>query len=56
MAISPFEKTFIFFSYLIATDVQDIWLASSVPVKYIYKTLFFSIILSRMTLLIEAVD
>ena len=32
---SPFEKTFIFFSYLIATDVQDIWLASSVPVKYI---------------------
>ena len=26
MAISPFEKTFILFSYLTATDVQDIWL------------------------------
>ena len=26
MTISTFEKTFIFFSYLIATDVQDIWL------------------------------
>ena len=26
MAISPFEKAFILFSYLMATDLQDIWL------------------------------
>ena len=50
---SPFfEKTFIFFSYRMDTDLQDIWFLRVLS-KISEKTLFFSIILSSIP---EAVD
>ena len=50
---SPFfENTFVFFSYRMDTDLQDIWFLRVLS-KISEKTLFFSIILSSIP---EAVD